>query len=226
MIGLPSLVVADLLEQRLGGALGDAAVELALEEQRVDDRAGVVARDVADVAHPAGLGVDLDDGDVGAERERRRRRRRSGCRSSSASPSASAAAAARSAHVLETAGVPATWNAPRSRSSTMSASAASSAVAASCLALLDQLDGGLVDGRPALLQRARAHRPAADRHEVGVAPHELELVDRDAGLVAGDHRPRRVVALAVRRRAGVDDGPCRRRGPRSWRPRRSAARRR
>ncbi len=45
-VGGPGLavvvVVAHLLEQRLGDALGDAAVHLALGEQRVDDRAGVV----------------------------------------------------------------------------------------------------------------------------------------------------------------------------------------
>ena len=56
-------------------------MELALDEQRVDDAPGVVARDVAHEADVAGLGVDLDDGDVGAERERRDRpveRRRGG----------------------------------------------------------------------------------------------------------------------------------------------------
>ena len=220
MIGVAVLVVADLLHQRLGGALGDAAVALAVEEHRVDDRAGVVAGDDARTSFTAaGLGVDLDDGDVGAERERgaggveagvdRAAARRRPCDST-----------ARSAHDFDTAGVPATWNAPTSRSSSMSASAASSAWAASCLAVLDELDGRLVDRGAALLQRARAHRAVADRREVGVAPDERDLVDRDAGLGAGDHRPRRVVALAVRRRAGVDRRPCRRRGPRSWRSRR------
>ena len=154
---------------------------------------------------PAGLGVDLDDGDVGAERERRARGVEAGVDRQLARrwpwPRT-----ARSAHDLDTAGVPATWNAPDSMSSSMSASAASSAWAASFLAGLGELDGGLVDGRAALLQRARAHRAVADGRQVGVAPHERELVDRDAGLGAGDHRPRGVVALAVRRRAGVDGG--------------------
>ena len=36
------VVVADLLEQRLSGALGDAAVDLALEQHRVEDPTGVV----------------------------------------------------------------------------------------------------------------------------------------------------------------------------------------
>ena len=38
----------DLLEQGLGDALGDAAVYLALGEQRVEQPAGVVDGDVAD----------------------------------------------------------------------------------------------------------------------------------------------------------------------------------
>ena len=63
---------------------------------------------------------------------------------------------------------------------------------------------GLVDGDAALLQRPRAHRARSDRSQVGVAPHEREVVDVDAGLGAGDRRPRRVVPLAVRRGAGVD----------------------
>ena len=71
MIGLPSLVVGDLLEQRLRRALGDAAVLLAGDEQRVEDAAAVVDGDVAHQPHAAGLGVDLDDGDVRAERVRR-----------------------------------------------------------------------------------------------------------------------------------------------------------
>ena len=50
---------------------GDAAVLLALDEQRVEDRAAVVDGDVADDADLTGVEVDLDDGDVGAERERR-----------------------------------------------------------------------------------------------------------------------------------------------------------
>ena len=65
------LVVAQLLEQRLGDPGGHAAVDLALGDQRVDDRAGVVDRDQALQVDRAGLGVDLDHRHVGAERERR-----------------------------------------------------------------------------------------------------------------------------------------------------------
>ena len=48
--------------------------------------------------------------------------------------------------------------------------------------------------------------PPPDGHEVGVAPDQRDVIHRDAGLIGGDHRPRGVVALPVRRRAGVDEG--------------------
>ena len=185
-------VVADLLEQRLGGALGDAAVDLALEQHRVEHPAGVVAGDVADQLHLAGLGVDLDHGDVRAERERRPAglEERGVGRPSGRSASVLAATAS-SAHVLATAGVPATWNAPLSLSSSMSASSASSSLAASFFAVVDQLAGGLVHGGAAVLQRARTHRAAALGDEVGVAPDDVDPVHRDAGLLVGEHAPRR-----------------------------------
>ena len=63
-------VVDGLLEQRLGEALDDAAVDLALDDERVDLVAAVVDRDVLQHVDAAGLLVDLDDADVGAERPR------------------------------------------------------------------------------------------------------------------------------------------------------------
>ena len=67
------VVVAHPLVQRLRDALRDAAVLLAGDEQRVDDPAAVVDRDVADQLDPSGVAVDLDDRDVRTERERSRR---------------------------------------------------------------------------------------------------------------------------------------------------------
>ena len=58
------------LPERLADALGDAAVELAVDDHRVDLLADVVDRDVADEVDLAGLLVDLDDGDVRPERPR------------------------------------------------------------------------------------------------------------------------------------------------------------
>ena len=62
------VVVDDLFEQRLRDALRDAAVDLALDDHRVDDVAAVVDRDVLLQIDAAGLGVDLDHRDVRAER--------------------------------------------------------------------------------------------------------------------------------------------------------------
>ena len=74
------------------------------------------------------------------------------------------------------------------------------------LGLLDEFDRGLVHRRSTVLERARTHRAAAFGHEVGVAPHQGDAVHRDAGPLRGDHRPGRVVALAVRRGTGVHGG--------------------
>jgi len=46
--------------------VGHAAEDLALDEERVDDVAAVVADDVADDSDLAGVGVDVEDADVGA----------------------------------------------------------------------------------------------------------------------------------------------------------------
>ena len=101
------VVVADLLEQRLGDALGQAAVHLALGEQRVEDacrRRRTATRRTRSTA--PGLGVDLDDADVGAEGERRlpgcsksdialERRRRAGRRRRPRRPSSPSGSACR-----------------------------------------------------------------------------------------------------------------------------------
>ncbi len=67
-------VVDGFFEQRLGDALDDAAVHLAVDDQRVDLDAAVVDRDVLQHVDRAGLDVDLDDAHVGAERPREVRR--------------------------------------------------------------------------------------------------------------------------------------------------------
>ena len=63
---------------------------------------------------------------------------------------------------------------------------------------LDEFAGGLLHRCAALLQTARTARPATLGDEIGVAPENRDPVDRDAGLVAGEHRPHRRVTLAVR----------------------------
>ena len=63
-----------MLEQRLADALHHAAMALALDQQRIDDRAEVVDHGVPHHLDPAGVGIDLDLGDMAAVGEGRRRR--------------------------------------------------------------------------------------------------------------------------------------------------------
>ena len=60
-----------LLPHRLAHALRDAAMGLAMDDQRVDAAADVVDRGVAGDRDMAGLGIDLDLADRAAVREHR-----------------------------------------------------------------------------------------------------------------------------------------------------------
>ena len=177
-------VVADLLEQRLPDAGGDAAVLLALDEQRVDHRAAVVDGDVAQEAHGARVEVDLDDGDVGAERERGPVL--VGTPSSAASVSGSGERRRpavgqlgprqrRGRHAGD-ADRPAASCRRRRRPDRPRASTRPGARARST-----SDTAAPMDRRPAELQRPRAPGAAAAWHEVGVAVDEGDPLDRDAG---------------------------------------------
>jgi len=61
---LPALVVHGFFVECLRQALRDTAVHLAGDQQRVEDPAAVVHRDVAPDHYLAGLGVDLHDAHV------------------------------------------------------------------------------------------------------------------------------------------------------------------
>ena len=60
-----------MLPQRLADALGDAAMGLAMQDQRIDGAADIVDRGVAHDLDVPGVGVDLDLADRAAERKRR-----------------------------------------------------------------------------------------------------------------------------------------------------------
>src|SRR5262249_19025202 len=64
------LVVADLLEQRRREAHGEAAVDLPVDDHRVDDVPAVVDGDEATDLHHARATIDVHHADVAAERER------------------------------------------------------------------------------------------------------------------------------------------------------------
>ena len=70
---LALLVVDRVLAQRLADALHDAAMGLAVHQQRVDDSAEIVDERIPDHVDHTGLGVDLDFGDMAAVRESRGR---------------------------------------------------------------------------------------------------------------------------------------------------------
>ena len=61
-----------MLVERLRDALCDAAVLLTADQERVQDPAAVVDRDVPQELDPSRVGVDLHHGDVRAEWEARR----------------------------------------------------------------------------------------------------------------------------------------------------------
>ena len=65
---LAVLVVDGLLDHRLADALGQAAVDLSLDNQRVDEVAGIVHGDELEQPRLAGVLVDLEHRDVAAER--------------------------------------------------------------------------------------------------------------------------------------------------------------
>jgi len=70
----PWIVVA-IFEQCLAGALGDAAMCLAMQDHRVDRAPDVVDSGVADDIDSAGFRIDLDLADLRAVRKARDRQR-------------------------------------------------------------------------------------------------------------------------------------------------------
>ena len=128
---VPLLVVDELLPERLRDPLGEPAVLLAVDEQRVEDAAAVVDRHVADRPDLPGLHVDLDHRDVGAEREGRAVRCRVVLHDERLALRRRPPARSRPTRE-RCSGTPATPNRPSS-ATTMSSGAASSISAASCL---------------------------------------------------------------------------------------------
>ena len=198
------LVVVGLLEQRLRDALGEPAVHLALDQQRVHRLADVVDADVAAQRRPAGLGVDLHRGEVRAVREGegvrvergvgvqrrldalrvvvRLQRRRTRSRRSP-SPLSVPRTVKRPARELQVV-LRRLEQVRRDRPG-----------------LGDHLLRGVHDGDAADDQRARAVGVQPLVRDLGVAVQHLDVLERDAELVRDDLAPRRLVALAVRRDA-------------------------
>ena len=64
---LAGAIVEGLLPERLPEAVGNAAVDLARDDHRVDLIAAVVDRDITNHLEFSGLAIDLDNRDVSAE---------------------------------------------------------------------------------------------------------------------------------------------------------------
>ena len=193
-----AVVVDDLLEQRLRGALGDAAVHLRFGEHRVHDAAAVVDRDVPHQPHRARLGVDLDDRDVAAERERpvgvevdlrlQPGRGRTGVLGRDR---------AISRHETADAGVPATPSRPSSNT-TMSASAASSRFATSRRAVSSTAADASCTALPASCSEREPNVPTPCGTR---SVSECTTRTSSNGMPSTDGRdlrPGRLVALTVR----------------------------
>ena len=105
---------------------------------------------------------------------------------------------ATSAQPLVTDGTPATWNAPALGVEHHVLHARLEQAGGDLPPLLDGRLAGRCHRRAAELQRAGAGGAPADRDQVGVAVHHVDVVHRDAELGGGEHRPGRGVALAVR----------------------------
>src|SRR6266550_8606626 len=61
---IAGVIVDDLLEQRVGDALGNAAVDLPVDDHRIDQTSGIFGNQKLFDHDAAGLHVDLDQGDV------------------------------------------------------------------------------------------------------------------------------------------------------------------
>ena len=203
------------------------------DEHRVEDATAVVDRDVAEQLDLAGLGVDLDDRDVRAERERRLtlvevegvRERRLHPRRSDSAPGSVRRGGELGPATARVAGTPGD---------------AEPAVVGQHDVVdvrFEQVRGELARPSRARLRSrgtARSRRSAASaspscRSRAGRARcRTARRVTRSIGIaeqLLDDHRERRLVTLAVGRRADGRGHAIRRRRPRSRRTPRTARRR-
>ena len=180
------------LEQRLAEALRDAAVHLAFDEHRVHQRAEVVDDAVFRDADMAGVGVDLDLGDVAAVGERR-----PGLFGSVAGAGVERLRVARGEFFEADGAV----RAARAEQPVGEVDVLAEVGGGERLALVDDR-GRRVDERAAAPDhRARAAGAAPDLEPRGVALDDPHAFDLDAEAFGEHLRVGGLVALAVRLRA-------------------------
>ncbi len=180
-------------------------MQLPLEQLGVDHRAGIVDGHQPHESALAGLGIDLDHRELGAERERWPRRLEvrgdherfavaARCGAGQLGP---ADGLRRCARDLQATG---------HRDEILRVGL--ELVGREVSGTLEHRYRGLVHRDTGNLHRARAHRAAPGGHHVGVAEHHADVFDRDAESVGDEHRPRGLVALPGRTAAGGDRGPA------------------
>ncbi len=168
-----------LLPHRLADALRDAAMRLAVDDQRIDAAADIVDRGIAGDRRPAGLGIDLDLADRRSRSEtpgrasRCRRRRRGRPSSSGGRARAASFASSRKSKLRLLRG-----DEKRPSLNSTSSTGASSTQRGDLLALGDQLGRGLGDHRRGVAHRAAGMRAAADADDVGVADDDVDVSHR------------------------------------------------
>ena len=203
---LPSSSYRRLLVQRLRDALGEAAVHLALDDQRVDTLPMSSTQTYLRIVDLAGLGVDLHGAQVGAVREGEVLRVEGGApRRAMGSMPSGRLCAANAAKATSWIVTPFSVALDRERAvaRTRGRRAEPRAGARRRPGLVDHLVGRRLDQRHAADgQRARAVGVHALGRDLGVAVQHLDVLERDAEPVGDDLAPRRLVALAVRRRPG------------------------
>ena len=209
---LAAVVVDGLLEQHLADRVGDAALHLALDDQRVDQRAAVVDRGVLGDLHLAGVAVHVDGDDVRAEGEGEVLRLEEARRFE---PRLEAGR-----QVLRDVGRAgqfrpgdlAVGHARRAEQTALEGHVIAGGLEEVCrqrLRLGDDLVDAHDDRRSADRRAAAAVSVAAIVGDVGVAVQDDDVLDRHAEAVADELRERRLLPLAVRRHAG-DHGDLRR----------------
>ena len=177
-------VVADAFHEGLPDALRDTAVQLAGDQQRIDDGAEIIDAGVAHDLHDAGLGIDLDLGDVATVGEGRRHRLGRMVdveRGGHAFRHVAFAHASREIHDVDGAvGAGDGEVAVREFDVTLGGF---HQVGGRALALFDNELRGPHDRHAAGGNRARAAGAVAGMHEVAVALLELDALEGDAELV-------------------------------------------
>ena len=231
--GLPVVVVDHALEQRLRRALGDPAVLLTRDQDRIQDASTVVDRDVAHEVDPSRLEVHVDHRDVRAERIGRL------ALVEVEGHSEAGLHVGRSTCLIV--GGPRQLGPPHRHGGHAGdregpvdqrhvGFVGFEQVGRELPGLADHGLARSVERAPGDLQRAGADGPSPSWYECRVRLHEAHGVEANAEQLRHDHRERGFVTLTVRRGSRPWRSRCRRRAPRPIRtpgtsPRRSPRRR-